>query len=130
MSDVEMVVGMLPAVVWLIACGIAIWICGICIWRSRRDATHVVRPVSWPVVGGHLASLVLAMAPYVIMLLVEPRIDRRLLDLYRRVGWWSAAVLIVLIVSELILMYRQARRAMMAQTNAVGTRTNEDENAR
>ncbi len=66
-------------------------------------------------IGGHVASFVLLAAPYVVYLANSESIGAHARSLYTKLGWVSAAVAVALVMVELVLMYLQARRAMLAQ---------------
>lgn len=107
----------LPAMLWIIGAAVALLVCVVTVMNSHYRDGHAseVRPVSWTVIGGHVASFVLLAAPYVVYLANSESIGAHARSLYTKLGWASAAVAVALVMVELVLMYLQARRAMLAQ---------------
>lgn len=107
----------LPAMLWIIGAAVALLVCVVTVMNShyRDGRASEVRPVSWTVIGGHVASFVLLAAPYVVYLANSESIGAHAWSLYTKLGWVSAAVSVALVMVELVLMYLQARRAMLAQ---------------
>ena len=107
----------LPAILWIIGAAVALLVCVVTVMSShyRDGRANDVRPVTWTVIGGHVASFVLLAAPYVVYLANSASIGAHARSLYTKLGWASAAVAVVLVMVELVLMYLQARRAMLAQ---------------
>lgn len=107
----------LPAMLWIIGAAVALLVCVMTVMNShyRDGRASEVRPVSWTVIGGHVASFVLLAAPYVVYLANSESIGAHARSLYTKLGWVSAAVSVALVMVELVLMYLQARRAMLAQ---------------
>ena len=107
----------LPAMLWIIGAAVALLVCVMIVRNShyRDGRASEVRPVSWTVIGGHVASFVLLAAPYVVYLANSESIGVHARSLYTKLGWASAAVAVALVMVELVLMYLQARRAMLAQ---------------
>lgn len=107
----------LPAMLWIIGAAVALLVCVVTVMSShyRDGRASEVRPVSWTVIGGHVASFVLLAAPYVVYLANSESIGAHARSLYTKLGWASAAVAVALVMVELVLMYLQARRAMLAQ---------------
>ena len=107
----------LPAMLWIIGAAVALLVCVMTVRNSpyRDGRASEVRPVSWTVIGGHVASFVLLAAPYVVYLANSESIGAHARSLYTKLGWVSAAVAVALVMVELVLMYLQARRAMLAQ---------------
>ena len=107
----------LPAILWIIGAAVALLVCAVTVMSShyRDGRANEVRPVTWTVIGGHVASFVLLAAPYVVYLANSASIGAHARSLYTKLGWASAAVAVALVMVELVLMYLQARRAMLAQ---------------
>lgn len=107
----------LPAILWIIGAAVALLVCVVTVMSShyRDGRANEVRPVTWTVIGGHVASFVLLAAPYVVYLANSASIGAHARSLYTKLGWASAAVAVALVMVELVLMYLQARRAMLAQ---------------
>lgn len=107
----------LPAILWIIGAAVALLVCVVTVMNShyRDGRSGEVRPVSWTVIGGHVVSFVLLAAPYVVYLANSASIGVHARSLYTKLGWVSAAVAVALVMVELVLMYLQARRAMLAQ---------------
>lgn len=107
----------LPAILWIIGAAVALLVCVVTVMNShyRDGRAGEVRPVSWTVIGGHVASFILLAAPYVVYLANSESIGAHARSLYIKLGWTSAAVAVALVMVELVLMYLQARRAMLAQ---------------
>ena len=123
-----MSIDILPAGAWAVAVLLSAAVIVICLVRSRTSGRRTaVYAVSWPVIVLHLISLVSAMAPYLIVARLHRMIGAPFLEFYMRMGWWSAAVVIVLAVTQLVVMYRQAQLAMRAQLDAVGRHTAADD---
>ncbi|MEK0209120.1 hypothetical protein [Bifidobacterium mongoliense] len=123
-----MSIDILPAGAWAVAVLLSAAVIVICLVRSRTSGRRTaVYAVSWPVIVLHLISLVSAMAPYLIVAKLHRMIGAPFLEFYMRMGWWSAAVVIVLAVTQLVVMYRQAQLAMRAQLDAVGRHTAADD---
>lgn len=107
----------LPAILWIIGAAVSLLVCAVTVMSShyRDGRANEVRPVTWTVIGGHVASFVLLAAPYVVYLANSASIGAHARSLYTKLGWASAAVAVALVMVELVLMYLQARRAMLAQ---------------
>ncbi|MEE0654259.1 C4-dicarboxylate ABC transporter [uncultured Bifidobacterium sp.] len=107
----------LPAILWIIGVVSALAVCAVTIVRSHyHDGKAAdVRPVSWAVIGAHFVTLILVALPYPIYLQHKDMIGAHARMLYGKLGWASAAIAVGVIVLELVLMYLQARRAMLAQ---------------
>lgn len=61
-------IDLLPAVFWIVSIIWAVVVCVICVRRGKllQPGHPDVEPVRWPVIGAQLASLILAMVPFVI----------------------------------------------------------------
>lgn len=107
----------LPAILWIIGAAVALLVCGITLIRSHyHDGRNLeVHPVSWFVIGAHFVSLIALAAPYVVYLANRDSLSAHARGLYERMGVASAIIAVTLVFLELVLMYLQARRAMIAQ---------------
>jgi uncharacterized membrane protein len=82
---------------------------------ENADQPRDVPPVAWTVLGLHIVSLVTALVPYIMVHAMRDGMSRRIRDWYAANTGWSLALVFVLLACELVLMYLQARRAMLAQ---------------
>lgn len=110
----------LPAIFWVIGAAFALLVCGICIHQShyRSHKNVIVKPVNWAVVGMHVMTFILLALPYVMYLGGRNDMSAHARSLYEQLGWPSAIVAVVLVFTQLTLMYLQARRAMHSQIDA------------
>lgn len=109
---------LLPAALWCVAVVVSVNVCGVCVIRGGfllQDKRPPVRPVSWGIVGLHLVSVLLFIAPYPIYLLICNDFDSRVRDFYTRMGWPSVVIVVLCVAAQLALMYMQARRAMFTE---------------
>ncbi|KFI58773.1 hypothetical protein [Bifidobacterium gallicum] len=107
----------LPAIVWVIAAACCLLVIGITVVRSHyvTRVEQPVQPVSWTMVGAHLLTLVMIALPYALFLGMRDQMPASLLAKYNSVGIVSAVIAVLLVMVQLVLMYLQARRAMMSQ---------------
>lgn len=107
----------LPAILWLVGALGACAVCAVTIVESHYfdHKADEVRPVAWSMIGAHFITLIMLAIPYPIFLANKNTISEHSRELYERLGWVSAGIAIALILLELVLMYLQARRAMIAQ---------------
>mgnify|MGYP006972711904 CR=1 FL=1 len=91
----------LPAMLWIIGAAVALLVCVVTVMNShyRDGRASEVRPVSWTVIGGHVASFVLLAAPYVVYLANSESIGAHARSLYTKLGWASAAVAVAAVGS-------------------------------
>jgi uncharacterized protein with PQ loop repeat len=122
----------LPAVLWGLSISICLGIVAICIVRSHYGRTFElshsavpvqlpvrVRPVTWPVITWHLVSLVLSLLAYGVYMVDSAGYPAGAMKFYASTGWICAALLVILIAINLVLMYFQARRAARSQIEEI-----------
>lgn len=74
-----------------------------------------VYPVRWSIVGLHFTSLIIGALPYPIYTMFKPSFSLKFQHFYEQVGWPSAALMVMLIATELVFMYLQARNGMKSE---------------
>lgn len=107
----------IPAGLWLVGMLLSFFVINITVVRSRYGAGRhpVVRPVTWGMVGVHLASLLCFIASFAALALARDGLDVDVLDFYARAQWPALVVVFVCVLAQDALMYLQARRAMRTQ---------------
>ena len=106
-------IDLLPAVFWIVSIIWAVVVCVICVRRGKllQPGHPDVEPVRWPVIGAQLASLILAMVPFVIGKVWQDLFGAEALAFYVSAAWPAGIVSVLLIGAELVLMILQAQRA-------------------
>ena len=104
-------IDLLPAVFWIVSIIWAVVVCVICVRRGKllQPGHPDVEPVRWPVIGAQLASLILAMVPFVIGKVWQDLFGAEALAFYVSAAWPAG------IVSVMIL---QAQRATYTEMGA------------
>ena len=104
----------LPALLWIVAAVISLNICSITAIRGNifSKTKSDVYPVRWSIVGLHFTSLIIGALPYPIYTMFKPSFSLKFQHFYEQVGWPSAALMVMLIATELVFMYLQARNGI------------------
>ena len=107
----------LPALLWIVAAVISLNICSITAIRGNifSKTKSDVYPVRWSIVGLHFTSLIIGALPYPIYTMFKPSFSLKFQHFYEQVGWPSAALMVMLIATELVFMYLQARNGMKSE---------------
>ena len=107
----------LPALLWIGAAVISLNICSITAIRGNifSKTKSDVYPVRWSIVGLHFTSLIIGALPYPIYTMFKPSFSLKFQHFYEQVGWPSAALMVMLIATELVFMYLQARNGMKSE---------------
>ena len=106
----------LPALLWIVAAVISLNICSITAIQSNKTMDEKQRyPVRWSIVGLHFTSLIIGALPYPIYTMFKPSFSLKFQHFYEQVGWPSAALMVMLIATELVFMYLQARNGMKSE---------------
>ncbi|RSX56064.1 C4-dicarboxylate ABC transporter [Bifidobacterium dolichotidis] len=118
----------MPAVLWVIAAACCLLVIAITVLRSHyfTNQDKPVQPVTWTLVGAHVLTLVMIALPYAVFLGVRDSMPAALLAKYAKVGVASAVIAVLLIFGELVLMYLQAKRAMMSQIDETLNRASQN----
>ena len=117
----------LPALLWIVAAVISLNICSITAIRGNifSKTKSDVYPVRWSIVGLHFTSLIIGALPYPIYTMFKPSFSLKFQHFYEQVGWPSAALMVMLIATELVFMYLQARNGMKSEMEAKPLRTSQ-----
>lgn len=107
----------IPAGLWLIGLLLSFFVINITVVRSRygMGKSPVVRPVTWGMIGVHLASLLCFIASFAALALARDGLDVDVLDFYTSAQWPALVLVFVCVLAQDALMYLQARRAMRTQ---------------
>lgn len=113
-------IDLLPAVFWIVSIIWAVVVCVICVRRGKllQPGHPDVEPVRCPVIGAQLASLILAMVPFVIGKVWQDLFGAEALAFYVSAAWPAGIVSVLLIGAELVLMILQAQRATYTEMGA------------
>ena len=82
---------------------------------DSRQSVFQKTPVRWSIVGLHFTSLIIGALPYPIYTMFKPSFSLKFQHFYEQVGWPSAALMVMLIATELVFMYLQARNGMKSE---------------
>ena len=98
----------LPALLWIVAAVISLNICSITAIRGNifSKTKSDVYPVRWSIVGLHFTSLIIGALPYPIYTMFKPSFSLKFQHFYEQVGWPSAALMVMLIATELVFIQR------------------------
>ena len=112
---------LLPLLLWVFAVVWMLSVCGICIVRSRfgtGERHPEVNPVSWNVVLAQMVSVLFAGIPFMVYLMASEELSPAFHDFYTDHLVIGAAIVIVLVFVELLLMGIQAHRAHFTESTA------------
>ena len=113
---------LLPLLLWVFAVVWMLSVCGICIVRSRfgtGERHPEVNPVSWNVVLAQMVSVLFAGIPFMVYLMASEELSPAFHDFYTDHLVIGAAIVIVLVFVELLLMGIQAHRAHFTEVDRV-----------
>ena len=113
---------LLPLLLWVFAVVWMLSVCGICIVRSRfgtGERHSEVNPVSWNVVLAQMVSVLFAGIPFMVYLMASEELSPAFHDFYTDHLVIGAAIVIVLVFVELLLMGIQAHRAHFTEVDRV-----------
>ena len=111
---------LLPAVCGIVSIIWAVVVCVICVRRGKllQPGHPDVDPVRWPVIGAQLASLILAMVPFVIGKVWQDLVGAEALACYGSAAGPAGIVSVLLIGAERGRMILQAQRATYTEMGA------------
>ena len=111
---------LLPLLLWVFAVVWMLSVCGIVRSRFGTGERHPeVNPVSWNVVLAQMVSVLFAGIPFMVYLMASEELSPAFHDFYTDHLVIGAAIVIVLVFVELLLMGIQAHRAHFTEVDRV-----------
>lgn len=128
-----LLIELLPVALWIIAVVMAANIIGLTMLRGQvftpRSRRGAVNPVSWTVVMAHVASFIMAIVPFPVYALTADAMDVDVRAFYEQNALAGAIIVIVLVMTEIAVMYVQARHAMETEMDRrIGSAAGRDRN--